>query len=162
MCIRDRHKKMKEKLKKEYEKRLKLILKSELKCKFKVEAVRTLAVPVLSYGFGIIDWFQEDLNKLDIKTRKMLHAHKLIYKNQCLARMYVPRDQGGMGLQEIDAVYREEVIGLTTYIEESDSKFIRWVKEHETGKAMRTSLTAKKRDYLRKYDCLLYTSDAAD
>src|SRR5678815_204539 len=139
MCIRDRHKKMKEKLKKEYEKRLKLILKSELKCKFKIEAVRTLAVPVLSYGFGLIDWFQEDLNKLDIKTRKMLHAHKVTYKNQCLARMYVPRDQGGMGLQEIDAIYREEVIGLTTYIEESDSKFIRWVTVSYTHLTLPTS-----------------------
>ena len=44
---------MKGKIKKEYRRRLKLILKSELNPRNKMQAINTLAIPVLSYGFGI-------------------------------------------------------------------------------------------------------------
>ena len=29
-----------------------------------------MAIPVLSYGFGIIDWPQIEIDNLDLKTRK--------------------------------------------------------------------------------------------
>jgi len=46
---------MKERLKKEYTKRLRMILKSELNAKNKIIAIGALVVPVLKYSFGIIN-----------------------------------------------------------------------------------------------------------
>ena len=50
------HKKMKEILKQEYNRRLRMILKSELNARNKITAIGALAVPVLRYSFGIINW----------------------------------------------------------------------------------------------------------
>ena len=47
---------MKEKLKNEYTGRLRIILKSELRAKSKITTIGTLAVLVLRYSFGIINW----------------------------------------------------------------------------------------------------------
>ena len=53
------HKNEKEKLKKEYLMRLRLVLSTERSAKNKIQATGSLAVPVLSYSFGIINWHQE-------------------------------------------------------------------------------------------------------
>jgi hypothetical protein len=51
----------KEKLKKEYARRLRLILSIELSTKNKMQAIGSLAVPVLTYSFGIINWHEEEI-----------------------------------------------------------------------------------------------------
>ena len=74
------HKNIRERIKKEYQNRLKKIYKSELTPKNKITAINQLAIPVVTYGFGIVDWPQGELNKLDIKTRKMLTLSKVTQK----------------------------------------------------------------------------------
>ena len=69
------HKNEKEKLKKECLRRLRLVLGTELSAKNTIQAIGSLAVLVLRYSFGIIDWDQEELQKLDRKTRKLLTIH---------------------------------------------------------------------------------------
>jgi hypothetical protein len=46
---------MKERLKQEYRRKLRMILKSELNARNKITATGALAVPVLRYSFGIIN-----------------------------------------------------------------------------------------------------------
>ena len=65
------HKNEKEKLKKEYLRRLRLVLGTELSAKNKIQATGSLAVTVLRYSFGIVNWHQEELQKLDRKTGKL-------------------------------------------------------------------------------------------
>ena len=45
---------------------------TELSAKNKIQAIGMLAVPVLRYSFGTVNWHQEKLQKLDRKTRKLL------------------------------------------------------------------------------------------
>jgi hypothetical protein len=40
-----------------------------------MQAIGSLAIPVLRYSFGIINWNQEEIQKLDRKIRKMLINH---------------------------------------------------------------------------------------
>ena len=49
------HQQMKERLKQEYNRRLRMILKSELNARNKITAIGALAVLVLRYSFGIIN-----------------------------------------------------------------------------------------------------------
>jgi hypothetical protein len=49
------HQQVKERLKQEYRRRLRMILKSELNTRNKITANGALAVPVLRYRFGIIN-----------------------------------------------------------------------------------------------------------
>jgi len=53
------HKNEKEKRKKEYLRRLRLVSSTELSAKNKIQAIGSLAVPVLRHSFGIINWHQE-------------------------------------------------------------------------------------------------------
>ena len=63
------HQQRKEILKKEYSRRLRMILKSELNARSKITAIGALAVPVLRYSFGIINWRIEEIKKK--KTGKL-------------------------------------------------------------------------------------------
>ena len=54
-----KHKNEKEKLKKEYLRRLRLVLGTELSTKNKIQATGSLAIPVLKYSCGIVNWCQE-------------------------------------------------------------------------------------------------------
>jgi hypothetical protein len=58
-------------LKEEYTRRLRMMLKSELNAKNNITAIGALAIPVLRYSFGIINWTLEEIKKLDGKTRKI-------------------------------------------------------------------------------------------
>jgi len=42
-------------------------LGTELSVKHKIQAVGSLALPVLGYNFGIVNWHQEELQKPDRK-----------------------------------------------------------------------------------------------
>jgi hypothetical protein len=63
---------MKERLKQEYRRRLRMILKSELNTRNKITATGGLAVPVLNYSFGIINWRTAEIKEIDRRSRKML------------------------------------------------------------------------------------------
>jgi 3-methyladenine DNA glycosylase Tag len=54
------HKSDKEKVKKEYLRRLRLVLGTELSAKNKIQAIGSLAVPIFRYSFGIVNWHQKN------------------------------------------------------------------------------------------------------
>jgi hypothetical protein len=92
---------MKERLKQEYRRRLRMILKSELNAKNKITATGALAVPVLRYSFGIINWRIEEMKQIDRKTRKMLTLYKIRHPKADIDRLYVKRKEGRRGLNSI-------------------------------------------------------------
>jgi len=59
-------------LRKEYFRRLRLVLGTELSAKNKIKAFGSWAVPVLRSRFGKFICLEEELQKLDRKTRKAL------------------------------------------------------------------------------------------
>ena len=70
-----------------------IILKSELNARNKITAIGALAVPVLRYSFGIINWRTEEIKKIDRKTRKMLtmYEYKMHHPKADIDRLYVKR-----------------------------------------------------------------------
>ena len=63
------HHKMKAKIQKEYKRRISLVLKSELNARNKIAAINKLAVPVVSYSYGEINWKLDEIQDLDRITR---------------------------------------------------------------------------------------------
>ena len=53
----------------EYKRRLRLILKSKLNGKNKIQAINTWAVALLRYGAGIINWKAGELRNMDRTTK---------------------------------------------------------------------------------------------
>ena len=62
------HHKMKVKIRKEYKRRIKLVLKSELNARNKIATINTLVVPVILYSYGVIDWKLDEIQDLDRMT----------------------------------------------------------------------------------------------
>ena len=111
---------MKEKTRKEYYRRITLVLKSELSSANRMAAINTLAVPVVTYSFSIINWTIADIDRLDRKTRKLLTIHRMHYPKADVHRIYLPRKKGGRGLIQILAAYKTSTIGLEVYLREKE------------------------------------------
>ena len=107
---------MKEKLVKEYYRRVRQILKTELNSKNKNTTINTLAVPVLVYSFGIVNLLRKGTEKVDRKTRKLITTEGIHHPNADVNRLYIKRQNGGHGLIKIESVYNAAIVGLSEYI----------------------------------------------
>ena len=108
-CFDIQHKNEKEKLKKEYLRRVKLVLGTELSAKNKIQTIGSLVVSVLRYSFGIFNWHQEELQNLDGQTRKLLTIHGQHHPKTDVDCLYVPRKQGGRGLMQLEVAHAVEI-----------------------------------------------------
>jgi hypothetical protein len=106
------HQQNKERWKQEYRRRSIIILKFELNARNKITAIGALAVPVLSYSFGIINWRIEEIKQIDMKTRKILTMYKTHHPKADIDRLYVRRKEGGRGLVQVGAAYKAEIINI--------------------------------------------------
>jgi uncharacterized membrane protein YgaE (UPF0421/DUF939 family) len=125
---------MKDRLKQEYNRRLRMILKSELNARNKITATGALAVPVLRYSFGIINWRLEEIKQTDNKTRKMLTMYKTHHPKADKDRLYVKRKEGGRGLVQIESAYKTKIINIAEYLNTKykGDQFVNIVKNHES------------------------------
>ena len=94
---------------------------TELSAKNKIQATGSLAVPVLRYSFGIVNWHQEELQKLDRKTRELLTIHVQHYPKADVDHLYVPRKQGGRGLIQLEAAHAVEITKLVEYVDRKEN-----------------------------------------
>ena len=147
------HAKMRDKISKEYLHRLRKICKTQLTNKNKITAINQLAIPALTYSFGIIDWPQKNINYLDVITRKILTLHRVMYRNQCLSRLYLPRREGGLGLSEINTQHRATLISIGQYLISSSYPYLKMVKEHQENKASATTSVTQLAKHFGQ-DCL--------
>jgi len=125
------HKNEKEKLKKSYLRRLRLVLGTELSARNKIQVTGSLAVPVLRYSFGIVNWHQEELQKLDRKTRKLLTIHRQHHSKADVDRLYVPRKQGGRGLMQLETAHAVEITKLVEYVDRKKDPLIQVVRTQQ-------------------------------
>ncbi|XP_042889217.1 uncharacterized protein LOC122264411 [Penaeus japonicus] len=134
------HAKMKEKVRKEYYRRVKLVLKTELNSKNRVEAVNTLAVLVVQYSYNIINWNLPDLQRMDRKTRKLLTANKMLHPKSDVDRLYLPRKEGGRGLIQLELTYKTSTVGMKHYLHFSNDWMLQLILQHESTKKLHSIL----------------------
>ena len=85
---------------KEYKRRIKLVLKSELNARNKITTIDTLAVPVILYSSGVIDWKLDEIQNLDRMTRKQLCMNQMLAKKADVDRIYLPCHESGKRIQK--------------------------------------------------------------
>ena len=90
-----------------------------------------VAVAVLRYSFGIVNWHQKELQKLDRKTRKLLTIHGQHQPKADVDRLYVPRKHGGRGLMLLEAAHAVEITKLVEYIDRKEDPLIQFVRTHQ-------------------------------
>ena len=90
--------KMKGKITSEYVRRVKKLCKSKLNGGNLISGINTWAMSVLCYSAGIVDWTVEELVSMCRRTRKILAMNGSMHTRSNLARLYLPRKEGGRGL----------------------------------------------------------------
>ena len=140
---------MKVKIRKEYKRRIKLVLKSELNARNKIAVINTLAVPVILYNYGVIDWKLDEIQDLDRMTRKQLCMNWMLAKKADVDRIYLPCQEGGRSLMNLEKEYKATMIGLETYMTNKDDVQIQAILRHQKSKALH-SLSKEAEKYLHE------------
>ena len=130
------HHEMKGKIQKEYKRRVKLVLKSELNARNKIAAINTLAVPVIVYSYGIINWKLDEIQNLDRMTRKQLCMNRMLAKKADIDRIYLPCPEGGRSLMNLEIEYKATMVGLHKYMTGKNDPQIQAVLRHHNSKAL--------------------------
>ena len=130
------HHKIKVKIRKEYKRRTKLVLKSELNARNKIAAINTLAVPVILYSYGVIDWKLDEIQDLDRMTRKPMCMNLMLAKKTDVDRIYLTCRKGGRSLMNLEKEYKATMIGLQTYMTNKDDVQIQAALRHQNSKSL--------------------------
>ena len=109
------HHQLKVKIKKEYKWQIKLVLNSELNARNRIAAINTLAVPVVLYSYGIIDWKLNEIQDLHKMTRKQLCKNRTLAKKADVDRIHLPCQEGGRSLMNLEKGYKATMVGLHKY-----------------------------------------------
>ena len=120
---------MKDKVSKEYFRRVKAAAGSHLYAGRLLQAVNTWAVSVVRYTAGILNWTEMELTEMDKKTRKILAMNGVMNWRSSVDRLYVKRKEGGRGLMSVEECVRAEEAGLEEYVLGSDEWMLKAVAE---------------------------------
>ena len=99
-------------------------------------AINTLAIPVVTYSFNIINWQMSEIRKMDRKTRKMFTMERMNHPKADVERIYLPREMGGRGLTQLELAYKTTTVGLNVYLEQTDDELLKLVYQHDKNKKL--------------------------
>ena len=111
--------KMKGKITSEYVRRVKKLCRSKLNGGNMINGINAWAVSVIRYSAGIVDWTVEELVTMDRRTRKILAMNGCMHTRSNVARLYLPRKEGGRGLISIEECVNKESKSLHGYLRET-------------------------------------------
>ena len=131
-----------------FKSRLKFIWTSFLYARFKVQATNSFCVPLLSYGFGIVDWTTAEISQFDILVRKTMVASNSLHPRSAVERLYLPHHSGGRGLSNIEDLYRRRVIMLAHHLRTSDDALVRMCYLLDTSLPPRKSVCSRADAYV--------------
>lgn len=144
-------KEMKEKVRQEYLKRVKLVAKSKLYGGNLIKAVNAWAVAVVRYSAGILEWKDRELKAMDVRTRKLLTMFGAYHMKSSVPRLYMKRKEGGRGLISVYDCVRTEEVGLFGYVKDSNEWMLKVVGE--TLEVNETKAEYKQRVERERVDC---------
>ena len=100
---------MKERVKSEYIRRVKKLLRSQLNGGNVIARMNAWAVGIIRYGTGVLEWTKEELKNIDIKTRKLMTMHGSLHSRGNVGRLYLAREERGRGLISCEEYVNVEV-----------------------------------------------------
>ena len=109
-------------------------MKTELNAKNTAQAIRTYAMPVMRYGFGVLKWSNTELSRIDTKVRKMLTKRKFHHPKSNIHRLYMSREKGGRGIIGAEDCHRQECTALAKYIQSRTDELSAIIRECESNK----------------------------
>ena len=108
--------KREEKTQKEFIRRIRALTKSDLTANNLTTAIKTFAMPIMRYGFGILKWTKTELVSIDRKVRKILTKTGFHHPKLNTHRLYAERGDGGRGIKSVLDCRNEECSSIASYL----------------------------------------------
>ena len=84
-----------------------------------IGGITAWAVGVVLYNAGIVDCTVEELVSMDRETKKILAMNGCLHTRSNVARLYLPRKEGGRRLIGVEECLKEECKSLHSYLRNS-------------------------------------------
>ena len=146
---------MKTKVKEEYFRRLRCLLRSELYAGNLIAGINSWAIGIVRYTAGVLDWGAGELKKMDAKTRKTMTMHGAFHRKSDVDRLYLKRKDGGRGLISVVDCVRMEEENLLKYATASEEWMVQMVVNEGILRGSLPSVEYKKRVEQERKDRLL-------
>ena len=147
-------KEMKDRIRVEYKRRLKLLLKSKLYGGNMVQGINSWGVSIFRYSAGILRWTDKELRDVDIRTRKMLTMAGAFHMRGSVDRLYIKRKEGGRGLISIEECVRKEEKSMCKYVKESEEWMLKVIgkdmSEDENGEEYSKRVMSERKQRLKE------------
>ena len=83
------------------------MFQSVLNAKNKLEAIKTLAVPVASYSFNLAIWNLQEIKRIDRKIRKLMTLNRMHHPKADVSRMYIPTKEERQGMINLEMILKQ-------------------------------------------------------
>ena len=93
---------IKEKVKSEYIRRVKKLLRSQMNGANVIAGINALVVGIIRYGAGVLHWMIEELESINIKTRRLMTMNGSIHRREnvnCI--LQEKKEEKGLALQSL-------------------------------------------------------------
>ena len=111
---------MKETMKSEYIRRVKMLLRSKLNGGNVISGMNIWTVDIIRYGTGVLDWKNEEWKSIDIKTRKLRTMNGILHLRANVGRLLLAREKGRRGLIICEECMNVEVQSLNNNFSERE------------------------------------------
>ena len=115
---------MKEAVTSEYKRRVRKILETKLNGGNIINAISARAILVLRYSAPFLKWRKIELQELDRRTRKLLTMHNAHHPKSNVERIYIPRNEGGRGLLNVEETINAAILCLVEYVVDSTKRVL--------------------------------------
>ena len=144
---------MKEKVRKEYFRRIKKILRSKLISGNVATAINSNAIAVINYSAGLIKWTKGELRTIDTNTRKAMTTHRALHPQTDVDILYILRNNGGRGMISVEDCVEMETESLKKYAENSNERLLKAVEGEGIlgdGKTKKKILERRRNNFMEK------------
>ena len=110
---------IKDKVKKEYYKKVRNVLETKLNSGNVFKAV---SVPVVRYSEAFIRWSRLQLEEVDRRSRKLLTMHNGFHLKSNVDWLYLSRSEGGRGYIGVQDIVETAILGLQNDVRNSKER----------------------------------------
>ena len=107
---------MKEKVKREYIRRVKKLLRLQLNAGNVIAGVNVWVVGITRYGARMLDWTKEELKITDVNTIKLMIMNGSLPRRGNVGRLHLARKEGERGLISSEECVNVEVQSFDKYL----------------------------------------------
>ena len=138
---------MKNKIRKEYLRWTRKLLKTKLNNRKLLKVINTWPVLLVRYSVPFLKWTREELRQMVQRTRKLLTIHKALHPRDDVDRLYVPRKDRGRRLASIEDSVDASIQRLEDYIEKHERGLITAIRNNTDNTIDNRMTTTRKQKW---------------